>query len=187
MQLPGYTVRDMILIALMAAIGIAIKPLVVPVVRVVAVPLGLPGGSLIGGIYMMWLVLGHTFTGKPWAATLVGVVQAGLAWAIGAPGPEGPWMLPMYMAPGAAADLALRLGQRGSATLSLGVAMLAGAAANATGIVLMCLIIYRIRFPVLVLSMAVGALSGSVGGVFAYVIHRRVARAAQNAPPTHGG
>ena len=49
---PRYTARDLVFIALMAAAGIAIKPLVVPVVRVVAVPLGLPGGSLVGGIYM---------------------------------------------------------------------------------------------------------------------------------------
>ena len=181
-----YTARDLVFIALMAAAGIAIKPLIVPVIRVVAVPLGLPGGSLVGGIYMMWLILGHAFTGRPWAATLVGVVQAILAWAMGIPGPQGPWTLVMYMAPGMAADLVLRLspGSAGATTLSPGVAMLAGAAANVAGIALMCVIIYRISFPVLVLSMAVGALSGAIGGVLAYAIHRRVSQIARQ---THGG
>jgi len=183
-----------VFISLMAAAGIAIKPLIVPVVRVVAVPLGLPGGSLVGGIYMMWLILGHAFTRKPWAATLVGIVQAILAWVMGVPGPQGPWMLVMYMAPGIAADLVLRLNSgsesasaSASATataLSPGAAMLAGAAANATGIALMCLIVYRISPPVLALSVAVGAMSGSVGGVLACAIHRRVARIDRQA---HGG
>ncbi len=185
---PRYTARDLVFISLMAAAGIAIKPLIVPVVRVVAVPLGLPGGSLVGGIYMMWLILGHAFTSKPWAATLVGVVQAILAWAMGIPGPQGPWMLVMYMAPGLAADLVLHLNSgsaSGTATaLSPGAAMLAGAAANATGIALMCLIVYRISLSVLVLSMAVGAISGCVGGVLACAIHRRVA---QTDRQTHGG
>ena len=181
---PRYTARDVVFIALMAAAGIAIKPLIVPVMRVVAVPLGLPGGSLVGGIYMMWLILGHAFTGKPWAATLVGMVQAILAWMTGVPGPQGPWMLVMYMAPGVAADLVLRLNPGSVATLSPGLAMLAGAAANATGIALMCFIIYRIPLSVLALSMAVGAVSGSAGGVLACVMHRRVAQIAR---PTHGG
>jgi hypothetical protein len=181
---PKYTARDLVFIALMAAAGIAIKPLIVPVIRVVAVPLGLPGGSLVGGIYMMWLVLGHAFTGKPWAATLVGVVQAILAWAMGIPGPQGPWMLVMYMAPGMAADLVLCIYPGSAASLLPGVAMLAGAAANVAGITLMCLIIYRISLPVLVLSMAVGALSGAIGGVLAYAIYRRVAQIARQ---THGG
>ena len=124
---PKYTARDSVFIALMAAAGIAIKPLIVPVIRVVAVPLGLPGGSLVGGIYMMWLILGHAFTGKPWAATLVGVVQAILAWVMGVPGPQGPWMLVMYVAPGMAADLVLRLYAGASAAaLSPGAAVLAG-------------------------------------------------------------
>jgi hypothetical protein len=185
---PRYTARDLVFIALMAAAGIAIKPLIVPVIRVVAVPLGLPGGSLVGGLYMMWLILGHAFTGKPWAATLVAVVQAILAWISGVPGPQGPWMLVMYLAPGMAADLVLRL-NLGSATatataLSPGAAMLAGAAANATGIALMCLIVYRIPLPVLALSMAVGAVSGSAGGVLACAIYRRVAQIAGQA---HGG
>ena len=185
---PRYTARDLVFISLMAAAGIAIKPLIVPAVRVVAVPLGLPGGSLVGGIYMMWLILGHAFTGKPWAATLVGVVQAILAWVMGVPGPQGPWMLIMYMAPGMAADLVLRFSS-GSASatataLSPGAAMLAGAAANTTGIALMCLIVYRISIPVLVLSMAVGAMSGCVGGVLACAIHRRVVQIDRQ---THGG
>ncbi len=183
---PRYTARDLVFIALMAAAGIATKPLIVPVIRVVAVPLGLPGGSLVGGLYMMWLILGHAFTGKPWAATLVAVVQAILAWMSGVPGPQGPWMLVMYLAPGMAADLVLRLNP-GSATataLSPGAAMLAGAAANATGIALMCLIVYRIPLLVLALSMAVGAVSGSAGGVLACAIYRRVAQIAGQA---HGG
>lgn len=177
---PRYTARDLVFIAILAALGIAIKPLVVPVIRVVAIPLGLPGGSLIGGIYMMWLILGHAFTGKPWAATLVGVVQAGLAWVTGVPGPQGPWMLLIYMAPGVAADLVLRLGPAGGPRLPLGLAMLAGAAANAAGVVLMCYMVYRIPLPVLVLSMGVGAISGSIGGVFACAIYRRSAAIARS-------
>ena len=44
-------VREMALIAVMAALGIAVKPVVVPVAHLIAGPLMIPSGALAGGIY----------------------------------------------------------------------------------------------------------------------------------------
>ena len=51
--LQKFTVRDLVLIAAMAALGIAIKPVVVPLAHLVSTPLMIPGGALAGGLYMM--------------------------------------------------------------------------------------------------------------------------------------
>ena len=74
--LKGFSTRDLILIGILAAIGLAIKPIVSPISKAVSAPLLLPGGSFAGGFYMMWMVLAVMLTGKPGAATIFGVIQA---------------------------------------------------------------------------------------------------------------
>ena len=56
--LKKFRVYDLVIIAMMAAIGVAVKPLVVSLVHIVTGPLFLPGGVVAGGLYMMWLVMG---------------------------------------------------------------------------------------------------------------------------------
>ncbi len=57
MNLKGFTVFELILMALLASIGIAAKPVVVPLAHMITVPLGIPGGAIAGGLYMFWIVL----------------------------------------------------------------------------------------------------------------------------------
>lgn len=56
-MLQRFSVRDLILIAAFAAVGIAIKHVVGPFFKMIYSPLGIPGGSFGGGFYLMWVVL----------------------------------------------------------------------------------------------------------------------------------
>ena len=48
--LKSFSVRELIVIAAMAALGVAIKPVVVPLVHLISAPLLSPGGALAGGL-----------------------------------------------------------------------------------------------------------------------------------------
>ena len=56
--LSSFSVYNLILIAVVSSLGVATKPIVVPLVHVVTGPLFIPGGAIAGGFYMFWIVLG---------------------------------------------------------------------------------------------------------------------------------
>jgi len=94
---------------MMAALGIAIKPVIVPLAHIVTGPLFIPGGVVAGGFYMMWLVLGFGLTGKRGTATLIGLIQAFVVLGTGFFGSHGVMSLLTYTVPGIMADLGLLL------------------------------------------------------------------------------
>ncbi len=70
-----FSVFEMIVISLMATLGIATKPVIVPLVHMITGPLYIPGGAVAGGLYMMWIILGVGLIGKIGVATLTALVQ----------------------------------------------------------------------------------------------------------------
>ena len=71
----SYAVYDLILIAMLCALSIAIKTIAGALVRMITGSLGIPGGALAGGFYMMWLPLAIALTGRRGAALIVAAVQ----------------------------------------------------------------------------------------------------------------
>ncbi len=165
-MLSRFSMRDLMLIAAMAALGIAIKPVVVPLAHLVSAPLLIPGGALAGGLYMMWLVVAAGLTGRVGAATLAGLVQAILVLVTGVSGSHGAMSLLSYTLPGVAVDLVL-LALRGR-PLSMPVSFAAGIAANLAGTLLTNWIFFRLPAVPLLLSLAVAAFSGGVGGLLSW-------------------
>ena len=58
-----FTLVDHMVMAMLAASGIAIKVVVVPLAQMVTGPLLIPGGVVAGGFYMLFLVLASAITG----------------------------------------------------------------------------------------------------------------------------
>ena len=166
--LSHFSVRDLVLIAAMAALGIAIKPVVVPLAHLVSTPLMIPGGALAGGLYMMWIVMAFGLTGKYGTATLVGLVQAILVMITGVSGSHGAMSLVSYTMPGILVDAVFLLLRRGIDSLPL--AMLAGMLANLAGTVCVNLIFFSLPLIPLLLSLCVAAFSGGVGGVISWLL-----------------
>lgn len=166
--LKKFTVRDLVLISAMSALGIAIKPVVVPLAHLVSTPLMIPGGALAGGLYMMWIVVAFGLTGKHGTATLVGIVQAILVMISGVSGSHGIMSLVSYTAPGILVDLVFLILRRGVDTLPL--AMLAGMLANLAGTVCVSVIFFSLPAIPLLLSLCAAAFSGGVGGVISHLL-----------------
>jgi len=163
-----FTVRELVLIAVMAALGIALKPIVVPFAHLVSAPLLIPGGALAGGLYMMWLVVAMGLTGKRGTATLVGVVQAILVLITGVAGSHGLMSLLSYTLPGIVMDLGLFVMRHRVCCLTC--AFVAGILANVTGTVVVNCIFFSLPLIPLLLSLAVAAFSGGLGGLLAWTL-----------------
>ena len=166
--LERFTVRDLVLIAAMSALGIAIKPVVVPLAHVVSTPLMIPGGALAGGLYMMWIVVAFGLTGKHGTTLLVGFVQAILVMITGVSGSHGAMSLISYTMPGLLVDVVFLLLRRGIDSLPL--SMLAGMLANLAGTICVNIIFFSLPLIPLLLSLCVAAFSGGVGGVLSWLL-----------------
>lgn len=172
--LQHFTVRDLVLIAAMAALGIAIKPVVVPLVHLVSMPLMIPGGALAGGLYMMWMVVAEGLTGKRGTATMVGFVQAILVMVAGVAGSHGAMSLLSYTLPGVAVDLGLLLMRH--RVCCLPCAFVAGVLANLTGTAMSNVIFFSLPLIPLLLSLTVSAFSGGIGGLLSWQLLKSLKR-----------
>ena len=166
--LASFSVFHIIIIAVCAGLGIAIKPVLVPLVHIVTGPLFIPGGAVVGGFYMLFIVVAAGLTGKRWAATLTCVTQALLVLITGVIGSHGIMSVATYILPGVVVDLLLIL-IKNRAHNAIGC-FFGGMAANLTGTFLSNLVFFRLPFVPLMLTLFAGALSGALGGLIAYTI-----------------
>ena len=168
--LKTFRVYELILIALMAALGIATKPIIVPLTHLITGPLFIPGGSVAGGFYMFWIVLAAGLVGKRGTATMTAFVQALIVVTTGFFGSHGLVSILTYTIPGLAIDLIFLIFKRKWTNSYEFFA--AGVIANLAGTYLTNLVFFRLPMLPLLMSLASGILSGGLGGIIAYSIYR---------------
>lgn len=162
---------DLVVITMMAALGIAIKPIVTPLTHIITGPLLIPGGVVAGGFYMLWLVLAYGLTDNKYgSALLVGLVQ-GIIVILQPFANHGAFSLISYAAPGLAVELIYLVLRSGPTTPV--PAFLGGAAANLTGsflvtVVIMGIDVWRLPLVPLLLMILTAILAGGLGGLVAY-------------------
>ena len=164
----------LILIAVMAALGVGVKPVVSTLAHVVTGPLGIPGGAVAGGIYMLFLVLAASLTGAKGAGALCGLCQGLLVLAAGLAGSHGALSLLTYTLPGLAADLMFLIFARKE--VNLPACCFAGLLANVAGTVSVNFVFFALPAVPLLLSLSAAALSGALGGVAAWGITKQLKR-----------
>ena len=164
--LQKFSVYDLLVIAILSAVGIAIKPVVVPLVHLVSGPLMIPGGSLAGGLYMLWMIIAYGIVGKPGTATLLGLVQALMVMFTGIIGSHGILSLFTYTMPGIAVDLFLVL--IGHRICCRNCAFFAGGIANLTGTACVNVVFFQVPGIYLLLVLSIAFLSGGIGGLLAW-------------------
>jgi len=166
--LERFTMFDLVVIALTAALGIAIKPIIVPLVHIITGPLYIPGGAAAGGFYMLWIVLGIGITRKTGTGTMIGLVQALLVIITGAYGTHGAISIITYTIPGLIVDiLALILRRKYNSSTFF---FILGLSANVSGTFLSSLVFFRLPLIPMILSLSAASLSGGIGGLIAYKI-----------------
>lgn len=164
-----FSLADYITMAMLAALGVAVKAVINPLAQIITGPLFIPGGAVAGGFYMLFLVLAVSVIQKRGAALLTAAIQALLVLVTMVPGSHGAASLLTYTAPGLAVELVFLLMHRHRACCPL-CCFLAGLAANLTGCYLVNLAIFRLPAVPLLLSLSVAALAGGLGGLIAHAV-----------------
>ena len=165
---------DLVIIAMLSALGVAVKPVVDSLVHIITGPLFIPGGSLAGGFYMMWLVLGAALVNKRGTATLIGLVQAIIVIVTGFYGTHGIVSLITYTMPGLTVDILLWI-TRLEADEKM--AMFVGCiGANLCGLILSNMVFFSLPLIPLLFILSAGALSGALGGLLAWLVTERFSR-----------
>jgi len=159
---------DLVVIALTSALGIGVKPIIVPLIHIVTGPLYIPGGAAAGGFYMLWIVLGLGITQKIGTGTLIGLIQALLVIITGVYGSHGAVSIVTYTLPGLMVDIGAKL-MRGKFVSAYGFFIL-GLLANVSGTFLSSLAFFRLPLIPMLLSLSAASLSGGLGGLIAYRI-----------------
>ncbi len=168
------SIFELVIISLMAAVGVAIKSVIVPLVHIITGPLYIPGGVVAGGIYMLFIVLSTSITGRLGASTLTGLVQGILVIITGISGSHGIMSLLTYTAPGLAVDFVMLITRhRGRCILCC---FLGCIAANLTGTLLVGSVFFNMPMIPLLLSLTASALSAGIGGVIAWNITKQLKR-----------
>ena len=166
-----FSSQELLYIAVLAALGLAIKPIITPLVHIISVPLMVPGGSLSGGFYMMWLVLASILVKHHGAAFTVGFVQAIVVLSLGYFGNHGVVSLISYSLPGLAVEIvALIIKKRQTATFSI----IACVIANLSGAIVVTILVMRLALVPLIISLVAASISGIIGGILSYSILKKL-------------
>lgn len=168
--LSRFSIFDLVIIAILSALGLATKPIVLPLVHIITGPLFIPGGAIAGGFYMMWLVLGAAFVKKPGAASLIGLVQGILVIATGIMGTHGIMSLASYTLPGLVVDIVFLFSR--DRNFNILHYVFGCMAASVTGTLITNILFFRLPAVTVLLVVASSALSGALGGIIVWSINQ---------------
>jgi len=167
-----FSIFQLMVIALLAAMGIAVKTVITPLVQMLTGPLYIPGGVVAGGLYMLFLVLAVSLTGRRGSAVFCGFCQGLMVLIIGAGGSHGAFSIVSYTLTGLSVDLLmLALRHKGCCLMCC---FFGGMAANLAGTLLVNAAFFEMPAIPLMLSLAAGALSGGFGGTLAWIFTKQL-------------
>ena len=173
-----WTTRELVFLALIAVFSMVTKPYVKGVVKVITQPLGIPGGVAAGTVYMFWVVLAGYVVSRPGSVFLFCLLQGILAMMMGFTGALGALIIVAYALPGIAVEaLYLILGLFWSDCRHTPVPCIAaGAVANVTGSLSNAILMFGIGGRLLLIISPISAITGGLGGFFAYAAGTYLAR-----------
>ncbi|MBN2414350.1 ECF transporter S component [bacterium] len=168
-MLKRYTTLEAAFIVLMAACGIALKPVVGPMARLIGSALFIPAGAIAGGIYMLWPLLALLVCRRFGTALLTGIIEGTVILVTGLYGSHGFLSLAIYVLPCLMIDAVYLLVRRSGRGWAL---FFPPAAGNVTGSLLVGIWIMRIPAVPLLASLVPAFFFGGLGGILAAGLYR---------------
>ncbi len=161
---------QLIYMALCADLGIVAKKMISPAANLLTDALHIPGG--IGTSFsLMFLVVGAVLTGQFGSGTLMGVIQSGIALALGSTGSLGILSPIGYVVPGLTIDLVLWAFRQRSISAGVMAACIAGPlAASLTANFL----VFHLHSVPLLLYLCVACSTGAICGLVAIPLVERL-------------
>ena len=172
-MLKKMTTLEATFVVLMAACGIALKPIVGPMAKLVGSALFIPSGAIAGAVYMIWPMMALLVVGRFGTAMLVGLIEGIVVLVTGLYGSHGFLSLFIYFMPCLLMDLSFLLVRSRNRKWMY---FLPTALANVTGTALVGLLIMHMPRIPLLLSLIPSLLFGGLGGLFAVGLHGLLVR-----------
>jgi len=170
--LQKFKADDLILIAMLTAITIAVKAVVGILIRLLTGSVGIPGGALAGGFYMLWMALGIALIRKRGVAFLISLVQAIVLIITNTPGSHGIWTFFTYLAPSIAIEAVFLINYRKECNVLHFIFSVM--IANIIGTFGSNLLFFRMSFIPLMFTLTAAAFSGAIGGVLGFITYKKV-------------
>ena len=169
--LKSFSVYDLLLIAMFCALTIAFKAVITSLIRVITVPIRIPGGALAGGLYMFWMPLAVGIIGKKGSAFLMTLIQCIVLFITGMPGSHGILTFVTYLPPALAVELILLF--KGKKDFNALHFIISCAVANVIGTMGSNIVFFELYDPIfLTFLLFAAAFSGSVGGILGFMVYK---------------
>ncbi|MFI3237464.1 MAG: ECF transporter S component [Lachnospiraceae bacterium] len=171
-KLRMFSVFDLIVIALMSGLGLAMKPIIVPLIHIITGPLFIPGGAVAGGFYMLWIMLAMGIVKKKGTCALVGIVQGIMVITMGSIGSHGIASLLTYALPGVFAEIPFLFSK--DKKFNMLHFLFAGVFANLAGTYGSNLVFFNLPLIPLFVSLSAASVSGALGGMISFNISNKL-------------
>lgn len=159
---------DATFVVLMAACGLALKPIIGPLAKLIGSVLFMPGGVIAGSVYMMWPMLALLVVRRFGIAMLVGFIQGTVVLVTGWYGSHGILSLPTYLTPCLFIDLSYWVLKRYKNRIVLFIPTALG---NLTGSLMVGVFVYHLPTLPLFTSLIPAFIFGGLGGWFASALY----------------
>jgi ABC-type thiamin/hydroxymethylpyrimidine transport system permease subunit len=160
--MPGrITTLEATFVVLMAACGVALKPIVGPMAKIVGAALFVPSGTIAGAIYMMWPTLAALVVRRFGSALLVGLIEGIVVLITGFYGSHGIFSLVVYVTPCVFIDVGFLVTRRCQNRLTVFIPPALG---NTAGTVLVAVLIMHLPTIPLLVSLVPAFIFGGLGG-----------------------
>ncbi|WP_069650906.1 ECF transporter S component [Caloranaerobacter ferrireducens] len=164
----GFTLKELLIISLLATISIVSKPAVFYVSSVITATFHVPAGIIGGVYYMMWLTLVYRIIKKPFSVILFCLIQAFLAVTL-----NGMFILKAltFIPPGIGVEIVLRTVKFKNDCI---VNILAGAVANLLGASLSYILFFGKQKEIFIVVAVMSAVSGGLSGILTTFIYEKI-------------
>jgi energy-coupling factor transport system substrate-specific component len=173
-----FTLYDILTIAILCAIGLAIKPVINPMIHTFTSIIRIPGGAVAGGFTMMWMALTRVKVNKPGSALLFGISQGLVVMLLGFFGSHGAFSIVTYVAPAVFIEIFALL-FRGHTLFHFSLYTIV---ANITGSLLVALWVMRLPMLMIWITVVLATISGMLGGLMAQMIYQKVFNVEKTTP-----
>ncbi len=168
-MLTRITTLDAVFVALMSACGLALKPIVGPLFKLIGSALLIPSGSMAGAIYMIWPMLALLIVKQSGIATTVGLIQGIIVMVTGIYGSHGVLSMITYTIPGIIIDLVYLMIYRFE---NQWLMVIPAAMGNVSGTAIVSIVFLHLPLIPLIIGLIPAFFFGALGGYLSLVLYR---------------
>jgi hypothetical protein len=158
-------ISEIVFMIICCIAGVFCKKMINPYANMITDALHVPGG-ISTAVSLMFLVIASGVSSRKWSATIMGIMQASAAMAIGMVGSMGLLFPLAYIIPGVVIDLVMMIPFKNRISLRI-KALAANIFGSISAALFADIVVFHLPLKALVVYLCLAALSGAICGLFA--------------------